>query len=219
LFRVTLLILTPAVGTIIARNHMRQIDESVKANDALVNTEVKPLPFDIQSQDDFHRLREIWSKQAKTPKLVNLNEGKPIEAGLQHMRLMLSGDESGGGIQVCYDLLDPGTVVPPHYQPYEDELFFVVEGEIELTVGNETKILGKGGFGYAPRNTTHAFRNLTDKPAGMFTLNTPAGHERGFQAAERILNQGGTLSDVMRELGKHDFVFHEENLDLGGHPL
>jgi quercetin dioxygenase-like cupin family protein len=147
---------------------------------------------------------------------LNLDDGKPIEAGLQHIRMMLSGDESAGGIQVCYDLLEPGVVVPPHYQPYEDELFFVVDGEIEVTVGDETKVLRKGGFGYAPRNTTHAFRNATDKPASMFTLNTPAGHERGFQAAERILKRGGSLTEIMAELGKHDFIFHEDNLDLGG---
>jgi quercetin dioxygenase-like cupin family protein len=195
---------------------MKEIDEKVKASDVLVNREVQALPFDVHSPHDFHQLREVWSAQTKIPKLVNLAEGKPIEAGLQHMRMMLSGDESAGGIQVCYDLLDPGVVVPPHYQPDEDELFFVVDGEIEITVGAQTKILRKGGFGYAPRNTTHAFRNVTDKPAAMFTLNTPAGHERGFQAAERILNNGGTLTDVMTELRKHDFIFHEDNLDLGG---
>ncbi len=195
---------------------MKPIDEKVQTSDALVNKYVEPVPFDVRSTDDFHRLREVWSKRQKIPKLLNLDDGKPIEAGLQHIRMMLSGDESAGGIQVCYDLLEPGVVVPPHYQPYEDELFFVVEGEIEVTVGTETKILRKGGFGYAPRNTTHAFRNATDKPASMFTLNTPAGHERGFQAAERILKRGGTLTEIMDELGKHDFMFHEDTLDLGG---
>jgi quercetin dioxygenase-like cupin family protein len=195
---------------------MKEIDEKVKASDALVNRRVDPIPFDVQSTEDFHRLRQVWREQTKTPKLLNVDEGKPIEAGLQHMRMMLAGDESAGGIQVCYDLLEPGVVVPPHYQPHEDELFFVVDGEIEVTVGRETKVLRKGGFGYAPQNTTHAFRNVTSKPAAMFTLNTPAGHERGFQAAERVLSKGGTLLEVMTELRKHDFIFHEDNLDLGG---
>src|SRR5947208_79127 len=154
---------------------MKEIDERVKASDALVNRKTEPVSFDIESPDDFHRLRDLWSSQTKIPKLMNLDEAKPIEAGLQHMRMMLSGDDSAGGIQVCYDLLDPGVVVAPHYQPYEDELFFVIDGEIEITVGTETKVLRKGAFGYAPRNTTHAFRNVTDKPAAMFTLNTPAG--------------------------------------------
>ena len=195
---------------------MKAIDKQVQASDALVNRETEPIPFHIESPEDFHRLRDAWASQTKIPRLLNLTEAKSIEAGLQHMRLMLSGDESAGRIQVCYDQLDPGVVVPPHYQPYEDELFFVVEGEIEITVGQETKILTKGGFGYAPRNTTHAFRNTTDKPAAMFTLNTPAGHERGFQAAEQILNKGGSLTEVMTELRKHDFIFHEDTLDLGG---
>ena len=195
---------------------MAVIDEKVRASDALVNKDVQAIACDIQSPDDYHRLRETWSKQTKLPRLLNLEGGKRIEAGLQHITMMLSGDQSAGAVQVCYDVLEPGTVVPGHYQPYEDELFFVVDGEIEITVGNETKILRRGGFGYAPRNTTHAFRNISDKPASMFTLNTPAGHERGFQAAERILNAGGGMSEVMTELRKHDFIFHDQNLDLGG---
>jgi quercetin dioxygenase-like cupin family protein len=195
---------------------MKRISEKVIASDALVNQNVEPISFEVHSTDDFHNLREAWSKRTKIPKVINLDEGKSIEAGLQHIRMMLSGDESAGGIQVCYDLLEPGVVVPPHYQPYEDELFFVVDGEIEVTVGTETKTLCKGGFGYAPRNTTHAFRNVTDKPASMFTLNTPAGHERGFQAAERILKRGGGPAEIMTELGKHDFIFLNDDLDLGG---
>src|SRR5262249_35066226 len=163
--------------------------------DALVNTPVERVAFDVQSPNDYHRLREVWGQKTKHPKLLNLEEGKPIEAGLQHMRMMLCGDERAGGLPVCYDILDPGTVVPGHYQPFEDELFFVVEGEIEVTVGNETKVLRKGGFGYAPRNTTHAFRNTSSNRAAMFTLNTPAGHERGFLAAEGVLNNGGGIGE------------------------
>src|SRR5262249_53185089 len=125
---------------------MKRINEKVKTSDALVNKRVDPVSFDVRSSDDFHQLRDVWSERTKIPKLMNLDEGKPIDAGLQHIRMMLSGDESAGGIQVCYDLLEPGVVVPPHYQPYEDELFFVVDGEIEVTVGTETKTLGKGGF-------------------------------------------------------------------------
>ena len=42
----------------------------------------------------------------------------------------------------------------------EEEVWNVVDGEIEITIGGETGIIGPGGVGVVPPNTAHSVRVL-----------------------------------------------------------
>jgi hypothetical protein len=48
--------------------------------------------------------------------------------------------------------------VPLHSHTHEDEVWFVLEGEIAFTLGNEITIGGPGTFVYIPRNVPHTFQ-------------------------------------------------------------
>jgi hypothetical protein len=48
--------------------------------------------------------------------------------------------------------------VPLHAHTQEDEVWYVLEGEIAFTVGDETKLAGPGTFLYVPRNVPHTFQ-------------------------------------------------------------
>lgn len=61
---------------------------------------------------------------------------------------------------VGMDCLEPGQTQPPHSHHGRDKLYFVVEGEGEFTVGDETRILGPGGLAWAPADSVHGVCNL-----------------------------------------------------------
>ena len=43
----------------------------------------------------------------------------------------------------------------------------------------------------------------------MLTVNTPAGHERGFQGIDKLIGEGAS-DDVLEEhFANHDFIFHK----------
>ena len=44
---------------------------------------------------------------------------------------------------------------PPHVHSREDEAFLVVDGEIEVTVGDEAIVVPAGGFAFTPRGVPH----------------------------------------------------------------
>jgi uncharacterized cupin superfamily protein len=96
--------------------------------------------------------------------------------------MLLTGDESSGRAYVRFSTVSPGYVAQPHHQPTEEECFYVVEGELTLTIGSETRAVGPGGFGFAPRNATHGFSNRSGSRTRVLVINSPAGHERGFEA-------------------------------------
>ncbi|HRX84866.1 MAG TPA: cupin domain-containing protein [Phycisphaerae bacterium] len=73
---------------------------------------------------------------------------------------------------------DPGP--PPHVHSREEEAFFVLEGELTLTVDGRDQVLGRGGFCIGPRGVPHRFRNDGVVPARFLVLATPAGIEHFF---------------------------------------
>lgn len=64
---------------------------------------------------------------------------------------------------VNWATLLPGKSFRPHYHEAMDEIFIILDGEVEITVGNETGRLGKGDAVVIPENSIHVMKNLTDK--------------------------------------------------------
>ncbi len=92
-------------------------------------------------------------------------------------------------------LLPAGPAAPPHLHEAADEVFYVLEGEIELLLGDRLQVARKGALAFIPRGTVHGFR-VNGAGARMLNLYTPAGFERsvamlGGAAATRTLPPTG----------------------------
>lgn len=71
--------------------------------------------------------------------------------------------------------LDPhGGQVPWHNQEQE-EIYFILEGEAEMCLGNERQTLGAGQAVYIPSQVFHQLTNLSGKPCRMLYCYGPAG--------------------------------------------
>ena len=98
-----------------------------------------------------------------------------------HYTFLVTGEESGGAYFVMEALVPPGGGPPPHIHTREDETFFLIEGAIEFTLGEETITAAPGDFVNVPRGTVHGFRNAGRATARMVLTFTPAGMERFFE--------------------------------------
>jgi len=56
--------------------------------------------------------------------------------------------------------LEAGTPLPEHAHPHEQVASFL-EGEFELTIGGETRVLGPGTMAIIPSHALHSGRALT----------------------------------------------------------
>lgn len=72
----------------------------------------------------------------------------------------------------------PGGGPPPHCHTREEEVFYVIEGELTFTVDGKTIAGTPGSFVQTPRGTSHAFKNNSAAPARMLVQCTPAGFEK-----------------------------------------
>src|SRR5262245_62429563 len=91
--------------------------------------------------------------------------------------ILLSGEDTGG----AYCLLDmrvaPGKGVPRHAHTREDEALFVLSGELEVAIGDETFTLRAGETLMAPRNIPHRLRNSGSVSYPSLTMFSPAALE------------------------------------------
>ncbi len=115
------------------------------------------------------------------PKAVALqpNEGR----ALWHLGALLNfkalGAETDGEFWALEGLADQQMAVPLHSHSHEIEVWYVLEGEITFTIGDEKKTLGAGAFAYIPRDTPHTFQ-VRSKTARWFGFGTPAGLDQWF---------------------------------------
>ena len=65
---------------------------------------------------------------------------------------------------------------PPHHHPW-DEAFYVVDGEVALTIKGETHALSKGAFAHIPAGTVHAYENLSERATLLAVASDTRGGE------------------------------------------
>ena len=74
----------------------------------------------------------------------------------------------------------PREGVPFHKHLYEDESFYVVEGQYEITVGDRTIAGGPGTYAYGPRNVPHRWTNIGASQGRLLNVFVPSGIEGYF---------------------------------------
>jgi quercetin dioxygenase-like cupin family protein len=89
------------------------------------------------------------------------------------------------GAYFCFEVSTvPGFGPPLHAHDYR-ELFYVLEGSYEFTVGRgdqlETIVGGPGTAIAIPPNVPHTFKNASDEPARLLFVHQPAALEGFFE--------------------------------------
>jgi mannose-6-phosphate isomerase-like protein (cupin superfamily) len=72
----------------------------------------------------------------------------------------------------------PGRVLEEHIHDGEDDAFYILEGEMTFTFGEETAAAPPGTFVLVPPGVQHGFRNDTDAPVRMLNIHAPAGFDK-----------------------------------------
>jgi quercetin dioxygenase-like cupin family protein len=93
--------------------------------------------------------------------------------------ILVSGTDTNG----TYTLIDmhvpPGGGPPAHRHDFE-EMFTVLDGEVEVTFRGETLTARAGETINVPANSPHGFRNAGDRPSRLLCLCAPAGQDEFF---------------------------------------
>ena len=110
-------------------------------------------------------------EQKETPKMqtVKINDIKEFSADKLLKKVPLSADKFV--FNTYY--FKPRQILPFHKHPASDELFYVVEGVGEFTVGNESVTVGPSSAVYGPANVFHGLVNSGDKDLVLISVQAP----------------------------------------------
>ena len=110
----------------------------------------------------------------------------PDGVGMRHISvvgdtytILVSGAQTAGRYCLIDMLVPDGSGPPPHRHDFE-EMFTLLEGELEFTFrGNET-VVRAGETVNIPANAPHVFKNKSGKTVHLLCMCTPAGQEEFF---------------------------------------
>jgi len=98
----------------------------------------------------------------------------------ESLTLLTTGKETHGAYAQLEGVITPGGGPPLHIHHHGDETFFLVEGSLEVRLGDATIVAQPGDYVRIPRGTAHTFRNVGERPVRMFVTLVPAGLESFF---------------------------------------
>jgi len=95
--------------------------------------------------------------------------------------ILVTGDDTAGKYTLIDMHIPAGGGPPPHRHDFE-EMFTVLDGEVELSFRGQSLVARAGETVNVPANAPHGFRNTSGAPARLLCMCTPPGQEEFFTA-------------------------------------
>jgi quercetin dioxygenase-like cupin family protein len=111
----------------------------------------------------------------------------------------------GSAIEI-FDTRGPANAGPPPHQHPWEEIYVVLEGELEVSIDGQVQVITAGGVAHVPANVTHGYRNVSD--AHFLTIVTKGNATKFFrQVASEIEMSPPDVPGVVRVAADHGINF------------
>jgi len=94
----------------------------------------------------------------------------------------------------------PGGFVPPHTHSNEEEGYFVLEGALTLSIGDQSRTLEPGDFGHVPPRTLHGYANAAAAAVRFLAWTVGGPIDRFFEAMSERVKEMPRDADAMAEI-------------------
>jgi quercetin dioxygenase-like cupin family protein len=127
------------------------------------------------------------------PQALSQEEGSTFWFLNNLITVKATTESTGGSYSLCHQVSPPGAATPYHLHHFEDEAFYILEGESTFICDGQKTIAGPGEYLFLPRGIPHGIRVTGARPTTMLILAMPGTgfvgmmQEMGEPAAERVL--------------------------------
>lgn len=113
--------------------------------------------------------------------VVRSGEGQTLRWGPHgRIRIIAGAHSTERSFSIVEATEPPGGGAPLHVHHGEAEGFYILDGTVELTCGEQTVSAGVGDFVYTPKDVPHKYVGGGDKPARLLLLFSRPGFEMFF---------------------------------------
>ena len=158
----------------------------------------------------FARIRSSFDSRTREGFKVDSGEarfGKHLKMKgitMNTLDIKISGKDTENDVAVFEQTgLTPKGGPPLHIHPYQDEWFYVIEGEYLFQVGEQKFSLKAGDTIFLPRNVQHAFVQLTER-GRMIVTYMPAGKMEAFFETTDRWTTSPSKEEIVKMFMDHD---------------
>jgi quercetin dioxygenase-like cupin family protein len=106
-------------------------------------------------------------------------EGERLSAGNSEILIKATAEETSGSFFLSETTVEPRFAGPPlHRHDHMHDMFYVLDGALEMRLGEDTLTAEPGTFVCVPPGVAHTFSNPSASPVRFLNFSTPAGWER-----------------------------------------
>ncbi|MCF6435843.1 MULTISPECIES: cupin domain-containing protein [Pseudoalteromonas] len=120
--------------------------------------------------------------------------------------ILASGSDTDNRVSIFDSVLPKGNEAPWHYHEIDDEIFYIISGEVEFGVDKEELIAKPGDLVIAGPNVPRRFKALQDSK--VLVINTPSGPSEGFIRDISKFNQDNPPTESDRQLFVQKYKIH-----------
>lgn len=116
-------------------------------------------------------------------------EGKVVGVLRDQSTFKVLSEQTGGAYAILEQKIPAGHGPPLHVHRWETEIFYVLEGKFEFTVGDQKIIAPAGSLLVGPRNIPHTFRNAGESDAKLLLTVIPGAFANYFLEVDGLPDQ------------------------------
>jgi len=140
-------------------------------------------------------------------KYVKAGESEQYKlAGGELTSILATGLDTENRVSIFDSLLPKGNEAPWHYHEIDDEIFYVISGDIEFGVEQENFLASTGDLVVAGPKVKRRFKAMSD--SHLLVINTPSGPSENFIRHLSTFSQGAAPSDKDRQLFIDKYKIH-----------
>ena len=114
----------------------------------------------------------------------------------------IKSSATNGVFSVLEFVTPPGKGVALHVHEREDELVYLLEGEIEVTLGNQKMKAVPGVMALLPRGIPHGFTNIGNKPSTLLDTILPGQFDNYFVELAALYASGDPPEEQIDALSR-----------------
>jgi len=128
----------------------------------------------------------------------------PGPSGLSSL-IKARAETTDGTFTLLEHRVPPRAGPPLHIHVREDEMWYVLEGELRFKADQEIFRASAGSFVFVARGTPHCLQNIGNVPARYLEMFAPAGMERFFEEIAKQPREG-LAPEVYRSIAERSFM-------------
>jgi quercetin dioxygenase-like cupin family protein len=142
------------------------------------------------------------STETKVPIIHAPGEGKHVGVLNARSTFKATSEQTNGAYAILEQNIPAGGGPPLHVHRHETEIFYILEGEFEVTVGGQKIPAPPGAIAVCPRDIPHTFRNVGAKPGKLLLTIIPGRFGNYFIDVDTV--DHGDKEAIRRLCAKYD---------------